>query len=89
MERGGGGASPPFLIQPGAGAGGRLAVRRRGLVCAIRPKLSQKPLMVDGKVAPLTAGMSATVEVVTGRRRVIDYLWSPIAKATQEAGRER
>lgn len=45
--------------------------------------------MVDGKAAPLTAGMSATVEVVTGRRRVIDDLWSPIAKATQEAGRER
>ncbi len=45
--------------------------------------------MVDGRPATLTAGMSATAEVVTGRRRVMDYLWSPVAKAVNEAGRER
>ena len=28
-------------------------------------------------------------EVVTGRRPVIDCLWSPVAKAAREAGRER
>ena len=59
------------------------------LVFPMRLQLSQKALNVDGKRAFLAAGMSVTVEVVTGRRRVIDYLWSPIAKATQEAGRER
>ncbi len=63
--------------------------QHRGLVFPIRLKLSQSTISVDGKAEPLTAGMSVTVEVVTGRRRVIDYLWSPIAKATQEAGRER
>jgi len=33
--------------------------------------------------------MAATVEIVTGRRRVIDYLLSPIARAAGTAGRER
>lgn len=37
----------------------------------------------------LSPGMSAQVEVITGRRNVISYLLSPIARATSEAGRER
>lgn len=64
-------------------------VRGLSLVLPMRLQLSQRALNVDGRRAVLTAGMSVTVDVVTGRRRVIDYLWSPIAKATQEAGRER
>ena len=53
--------------------------------------------------APLSPGMAAQVEVVrrvsersggsiarrTGRRYVLSYLLSPIARATSEAGRER
>lgn len=39
--------------------------------------------------ALLTPGMSAQVEVITGRRSVLSYLLSPIARATDEAGRER
>ena len=35
------------------------------------------------------AGMAATAEVKTGARRIIDYFLSPIAKAADEAGRER
>lgn len=37
----------------------------------------------------LSPGMSAHVEVITGQRSVISYLLSPIARATNEAGRER
>jgi hemolysin D len=33
--------------------------------------------------------MSASVEIVTGKRRVIDFVWSPVAKTMREAGRER
>ncbi len=39
--------------------------------------------------APLSPGMAAQVEVITGRRSVLSYLLSPIARATSEAGRER
>jgi hemolysin D len=63
--------------------------QQRGLVFPIRLKLAEKSIKVDGKLALITSGMSVTAEVVTGRRRVIDYLWSPIAKASQEAARER
>ncbi|MEQ1783032.1 MAG: HlyD family type I secretion periplasmic adaptor subunit [Hyphomonadaceae bacterium] len=40
-------------------------------------------------LAPVLAGMSVKVEIITGRRTVLDYMLSPIAQATQEAGRER
>jgi len=63
--------------------------QHRGLVFPIRLHLHEKEIKVDGKLANLTAGMSVTAEVVTGRRKVIDYLWSPVAKAVGEAGRER
>ena len=63
--------------------------QKRGLVFPIRLRLAQKTIKVDGRLATLTAGMSVTAEVVTGKRRVIDYLWSPVAKAVGEAGRER
>jgi hemolysin D len=61
--------------------------QQRGLVFPVRVRLVQRSLNVAGSPAILTAGMSAQVEVVAGRRRVIDYLWSPVARATQEAGR--
>jgi hemolysin D len=61
----------------------------RGLVFPIRVKITQPVLKVDGRPATLSPGMSVTLEVVTGKRRVIDYLWSPVAKAVTEAGREK
>jgi hemolysin D len=63
--------------------------QKRGLVFPVRVKLTDTRLLVDGRPAALSPGMSAQVEVVTGRRRVIDYLWSPVAKAAREAGREQ
>ena len=62
---------------------------KRGLVFPARVRLGGHALMVDGRRAKLTPGMSTVAEIVTGQRRVIDYLWSPVAKATSEAGRER
>ena len=37
----------------------------------------------------LTPGMMVEAEIKTGKRRVIEYVLSPLAKATREAGRER
>lgn len=62
---------------------------KRGLVFPARIKLLQNRIMVDGKVVILSSGMSVTAEIVTGKRTVINYLWSPVAKAVNEAGRER
>jgi len=62
---------------------------KRGLVFPVRVKLSTTQLSVEGRRALLSAGMSASVEIVTGKRRVIDFIWSPVAKTMSEAGRER
>lgn len=63
---------------------------RRGLVFPARVRLTSSQLKVgSGEDAVLQPGMAATVEIVTGRRRVIDFLLSPIAKAVRTAGRER
>ncbi|MDR7118484.1 hypothetical protein [Caulobacter sp. BE254] len=67
---------------------GKAETFKRGLVFPVRVKLSQAHLTVDVRQALLSAGMSASVEIVTGKRRVIEFVWSPVAKAVSEAGRE-
>jgi adhesin transport system membrane fusion protein len=43
----------------------------------------------DGKVLPIIPGMTATVDVLTGHKTVLDYLLKPLLKARQTALRER
>lgn len=43
----------------------------------------------DALAAVLSPGMAAQAEIITGRRRVVDFVLSPIARASREAGRER
>jgi hemolysin D len=62
---------------------------KRGLVFPARIRLTQRQFRVDGVEKTLSSGMSVSAEIVTGKRRVISYLWSPVAKAINEAGRER
>ena len=44
--------------------------------------------LADG-IAPLAAGMIATVDITTGRRRVIDFLLSPLERYRTQSLRER
>ncbi len=55
----------------------------------MRLKLDRDTMNIDGRETRLTPGMIVTAEVKTGRRRVIEYVLSPLSKATLEAGRER
>lgn len=43
----------------------------------------------DGKALPIIPGMTATVEVLTGQKTVLDYLLKPLIKAKDSALRER
>ena len=43
----------------------------------------------DAAETLLTPGMTASVEIRTGRRSVASFLLSPIARSVSEAGRER
>lgn len=60
-----------------------------GLVYDARIKLNKPYLMVNGKRQPIGPGLAAQAEIKTGKRRIIDYLLSPLAKTMDEAGRER
>ena len=60
-----------------------------GLVFATRVSLAQGTIGVEGKLVQLSPGMAVTVEIKTGRRRVIEYVLSPLIKSLQESLRER
>jgi len=59
------------------------------LFYAARVTLDKTTMNVDGKTVNLTPGMAATVEIKTGKRKLIEFLLSPLMRMTQEAGRER
>lgn len=63
--------------------------QKQGLVFPTRIKLLEDTLIVDGKPVRLSAGMAVNAEIKTGRRRVIDYLLSPLQQYQSEAMRER
>lgn len=60
-----------------------------GLVYPVRIHINKDQPRMRIKNWKLSPGMSATTEIVTGKRRVIDFILSPIAKSSQEAGREQ
>lgn len=60
-----------------------------GLVFPARVKVDDPRLVVDGTPITLSAGMSLGVEIKTGKRRVIDYLLSPLQRHGSEAFQER
>lgn len=51
--------------------------------------LTQRDMLIDGKRMSLSPGMNVTAEIKTGRRRVIEYLLSPVQRAGSESLRER
>ncbi|MEO8813608.1 MAG: hypothetical protein ABI376_11975 [Caulobacteraceae bacterium] len=57
--------------------------------CTARIALTRSTIEVDGRRRPLIPGMAVTAEVRTGRRSIVDYLFSPLARKTSEAMHER
>ncbi len=60
-----------------------------GLVFPARVRLTSASLMIDGVEVAMTPGMSLSVEIKTGKRRLIDYLLSPLKQHGAESMRER
>lgn len=56
---------------------------------AVTVLLDQQSINAEGMRKKLAAGMSVTVEIKTGERRLIEYLLSPIVKSVSEAMHER
>jgi hemolysin D len=56
---------------------------------AARVSLDRTQMQVEDKLVNLTPGMAVTVEIKTGSRRIIGYLFSPVVQYKQEMFRER
>lgn len=62
---------------------------KRGAIFPATLRLEQTSLDIDGKAVKLAPGMVVTAEIKTGRRRVMDYLLSPLRQVVSESLKER
>lgn len=60
-----------------------------GPLYSVRIALKATAMNIDGREVKLMPGMSGSVEILTGERRIIDYLLSPILTYAHESLRER
>ncbi len=63
--------------------------RKLGSVYMATVRLDRRTIGVDGRDVRLSPGLSATVDIRTGTRRIISYLISPMQTSVAQAGRER
>ncbi len=61
----------------------------KGAVYSVKVLLDQNHMNIDGREVALSPGMSATIEVKTGSRRIIEYFLSPLIQHTRESLNER
>jgi hemolysin D len=55
----------------------------------MRVTLDGQAIEVEGRQLPLVPGMTVTVETMTGQRRLIEFVLSPLMRHLDEAARER
>ena len=70
-------------------SGDAIQDEKLGLVFNARLTLMDNKIKADGQIIQLKPGMSVTAEIKTGKRRVIEYLLSPVMKYLNESMRER
>lgn len=80
------GTIPATIIQVSNDA---IQDEKRGLIYAARVALSRATMAVEEKTVNLTSGMAVTVEIKTGKRRLIEYFLSPLLQYENESLRER
>ena len=70
-------------------SGDAIQDEKLGLVYSARLTLLDNKILADGNIVQLKPGMGVTAEIKTGKRRVIEYLLSPVMKYLDESLRER
>lgn len=60
-----------------------------GLIYATRLRMTRSDIQVDGVPVTLSPGMAVSVEIKTGKRRVIEYFLAPLMRGASESLRER
>ncbi len=62
---------------------------KKGAIFPAILRLGQSTIKIDGKRINLSPGMNVTAEIKTGKRRVIEYLLSPVQRTLGESLGER
>lgn len=65
------------------------AQRTQNLVFPVTVAPDRRIMNVDGRDVPLSPGMAVSVEIKTGKRRILSYLFSPLVETASRALRER
>ena len=65
------------------------AQRTQNLVFPVTLTPARNAMVVDGLTVPLTPGMSVNVEIATGKRRILEYIFSPLVETASQAMKER
>ncbi|MCP4990286.1 MAG: HlyD family type I secretion periplasmic adaptor subunit [Colwellia sp.] len=60
-----------------------------GLLFPLKASMATDEINVDGKLVKLKPGMSVTVEIKTGTRRLMEFLLAPLMRGVSEGARER
>jgi hemolysin D len=60
-----------------------------GLLFPLKASMETDEINVDGKLVKLKPGMSVTVEIKTGTRRLMEFLLAPLMRGVSEGARER
>ena len=55
----------------------------------VKVRTNENALKYQGELLPILPGMTAQVDLLAGKKSVLDYLLKPILKAKQNALRER
>ncbi len=61
----------------------------RGLLYKARISLEQNAIKVNDKYVNLSPGMTASIEIKTGQRRLIEFFLAPLLKYKDESIRDR
>jgi hemolysin D len=65
------------------------AQRMQNLVFPVTITPDRRFMTVNGGELPLSPGMAVSVEIKTGKRRILEYLFSPLVETASRALRER
>jgi hemolysin D len=65
------------------------AQRVQNLVFPVRLTPDKSTMAIDGQTVPLIPGMTINIEIATGSRRILEYLFSPLVETASEAFKER
>jgi hemolysin D len=83
------GAKSGAATKPGGALSDSSEPEGQELLYSARVSLDETRMQVEDKMVNLAPGMAVTVEIKTGKRRLIEYLMSPLLRYRQESLRER